>query len=105
MKVIWTDFAIESLRAIFDYYAQYVSEDIAHNIRMQILGKVDYLIYHPELGQIEDYLRSLNQHHRYLISGNYKIIYRVLEDTIIINDVFDVRQNPQRMLNPERHKN
>lgn len=49
------------------------------------------------LGQIEDGLIELKQGHRYIVEGNYKIIYRVVGNEIYIVDVFDCRQNPQKI--------
>ena len=37
MEIIWTDFAIENLKVIFDFYAFKVNRKVAHKIRSQIL--------------------------------------------------------------------
>ena len=103
MEIIWSNFAIENLKAIFDYYRNRASEKVAHKIRQEILQATKQLIQHPESGQIEFYLEKLNESHRYLLSGNYKIIYRVEKHTILINDVFDVRQNPTKILDKDRN--
>jgi hypothetical protein len=52
---------------------------------------------HPDSGQIEPNLQVFQQNHRYLVCGNYKIVYKVFEHQIIINDVFDTRQNPYKI--------
>ncbi|HRO74573.1 MAG TPA: type II toxin-antitoxin system RelE/ParE family toxin [Crocinitomicaceae bacterium] len=101
MKIIWTDFATKSLKAVFDYYAEYANSKVAHKIRKEILKSTRRLSKHTEIGQTEFFLEKLNQTHRYIVSGNYKIIYRVENDKIIISDVFDTRQNPTKM-NDER---
>ena len=36
MKIIWTDFAIENLKDIFDYYSIKTNKKVAHKIRKQI---------------------------------------------------------------------
>jgi hypothetical protein len=46
---------------------------------------------------LEEYLDHLGQAHRRVIEGNYKIIYKVTDDAIIVTDVFDTRQNPSKM--------
>lgn len=74
----------------------------AYKIRKQIFASTKQLIKNPESGQIEFYLEKLNQNHRYLVSGNYKIIYRISENLIVINDVFDCRQNPDKMTDETR---
>ena len=104
MKIIWTDFAIKNLKDIFDYYSIKASKKVAHKIRKQIFESTKQLIKNPESGQIEFNLEKLKQNHRYLINGNYKIIYKVSVDQIIISDIFDARQNPIKM-NDESRKN
>lgn len=104
MKIIWTDFAVENLKNIFDYYSKKANAKVAHKIRKTIIHSVKILITNPKLGQIEIYLEKLNQNHRYILAGNYKVIYRIEDDTIIINDVFDVRQNPIKMIDEHRNK-
>jgi len=47
-------------------------------------------------------LRRLNQGHRYLVRGNYKIIYKEIPDGILITDVFDTRQDPVKINKPGR---
>jgi hypothetical protein len=36
--------------------------------------------------------------HRRKISGNYKIIYRIIDDLIFVSDSFDTRQDPEQMV-------
>lgn len=104
MKIIWTDFAIENLKEIFDYYSDKASKKVAHKIRGKILDSTKQLIKNPESGQLELNLEKLSQNHRYLVNGNHKIIYRIDENQIIINDVFDTRQNPVKMNDENRNK-
>ena len=104
MKIVWTDFAVENLKDIFDYYSNKASKRTAHEIRKQILNSTKQLIKNPKSGQIEFNLEILKQNHRYLVSGNYKIIYRLNGNEIIINDVFDTRQNPVKMNDENRNE-
>lgn len=105
MKIIWTDFAIENLKDIFDFYLENANKKVAHKIRKRILNSTNQLKINPELGPIEIYLESLNKNHRYLVIDNYKVIYRVFENQVIINDVFDTRQNPVKMNDQNRKAN
>lgn len=97
MNIVWTDFAIENLKDIFDYYSARANKKIAVKILKQILKSTKQLEDNPELGQIEFHLERLKQNHRYLVSGNYKVIYKVFENQIIIIDIFDTRQNPKKI--------
>lgn len=102
MKIIWTDFAIDNLKDIFDYYSNKASKKVAHKIRKQILESTKQLINNPESGQVELNLEKINQNHRYIVCGNYKVIYKVENKEIIINDIFDGRQNPIKMNDGKR---
>ena len=102
MKIIWTDFAIDNLKDIFDYYSSKKRKKVAHKIRKQILESTKRLINNPESGQVELNLEKLNQNHRYIVCGNYKVIYKVENKEIIINDIFDGRQNPIKMNDDKR---
>jgi len=101
MKIIWTDFAIQNLKDIFDYYSKNANKKIAHKIRKQILASTKQLIQNPESGQTELNLEKLIQKYRYLVVGNYKVIYKFEQDEIRIVDIFDTRQNPLKI---EREK-
>ncbi len=47
------------------------------------------------MGAIEALLAELGLEHRYIVEGNFKIIYRIAEETIYITDIFDTRRNPE----------
>lgn len=104
MEIIWSNFAINSLKGIFDYYSINVNRKVAYKIKKQILASTKQLISNPKSGQTEFYLDELKQNHRYILTGNYKVIYRIDKETIFINDVFDVRQNPNKMIGNKRIK-
>lgn len=102
MKIIWTDFAIENLKNIFDFYSKKASKKVAHKIRKDILDSAKQLLKNPDSGQFENNLLKLNQNHRYLVCGNYKVIYRTEDELIIISDIFDARQNPIKINDDKR---
>ncbi|MCY7410388.1 MAG: type II toxin-antitoxin system RelE/ParE family toxin [Chitinophagales bacterium] len=62
-----------------------------------IKEKADLIKSTPYSGQKEIYLEHLRQDHRRIVVGNYKIIYLVEKDSIIITDIFDARQSPEKM--------
>jgi len=77
MKVYWTKFALNSLSEIYKYYKENVSIVIAGNIRDSVIASAKQLDKHSLSGQIEELLINLSEDHRYLIRGNYKIIYKI----------------------------
>ena len=100
LVVYWTDFAKSELKNIFDYHNEKVSLKIAKQIAKQIIEKADSLSNFSEIGAIEELLNDRPQNFRYVISTNYKIIYWVNRERhrIEIVDVFDTRQNPEKII-------
>jgi toxin ParE1/3/4 len=94
MKILWSDFSIEMLKEIYVYYKQVANPSIAKKIKSEILTATRQLKEHPTSGQIELNLQNLNEGHRYLVKGNYKIIYKEISEGLLITDVFDTRQDP-----------
>ena len=70
MKILWSDFSIQMLFEIYNYYKEKASPVIAKKIKAEIFTAAKQLKKHPSSGQIE-----LNGH-RYLLTGNYKIVYK-----------------------------
>lgn len=99
MKTVWTRFAVESLRNIYDYYCEIANQAIATKIREAIISEAKKINKHPLSGQKLESLTILEQEHRYCLKGHYKIVYRLVNDEIVITDVFDTRQHPSKMNN------
>ena len=98
MKVMITDPAKEELKKIFQYYRRRGLGIKGRRIRREVLEKSKLLQKHPHLGPEEENLKHLEQGHRYMIiKPFYKMIYLVTESVIYITDIFDTRQDPERM--------
>ena len=96
-QIIWTNFAIAELKNFFLYYRMVAGERTSVKIKKSIFTATKPIIKHPLIGAEEENLKDLNQGHRYIIQGNYKIIHRMIEDEIYITDIFDSRQNPAKL--------
>jgi plasmid stabilization system protein ParE len=97
MKVLWTKFALASLYEIYKYYKENVSITIASKIRDNILVGAGHLDKHSYIGQIEELLKDMEGGHRYIVKNNYKIIYKIDTNKVYITDVFDTRQDPDKI--------
>lgn len=53
----------------------------------------------PRTGQVEDLIKDDEREFRYLVYTNYKIVYYInlVTNQIIIANVFDTRQNPEKL--------
>lgn len=99
LEIVWSQFAEDKLQDIFYYYKHKASLKIARKIITEIVDKTVNLNENPKIGQIEELLIQRPQEFRYLVTGNYKIIYYINLDAgrIFIANVFDARQNPEKI--------
>ena len=97
MKLVYTEQALVSLEEALEFNALNMSYEKLIEIRDRILDKADTLVSQPFKGQIEPFLSHLGLGHRRLIESHYKIIYRVIGEYIYITDIFDSRQDPDKM--------
>ena len=95
--LIWSRTAQKDLKAIALYYRKEVSLKVAQKIVESIRSEARRLINMPFMGQIEPSFVDNPTGYRYLVSGNYKIIYYVKNDKIRINNIFDCRQDPDKL--------
>ncbi|TVQ11015.1 MAG: type II toxin-antitoxin system RelE/ParE family toxin [Balneolaceae bacterium] len=95
MEIIWTNQAVQKLNKFVDYIAQ---DDVAtaEKWALNLIEKTDLLIEHPESGRIVPEYSEPNL--RELIFGNYRVIYRIRkeENSIYIQTVWHVRQDPPK---------
>jgi plasmid stabilization system protein ParE len=97
MKVYWTDTAVYNLEDIFDHYKIKAGVDVARKIINSITDATISLETQPRIGQPEELLKDRKLEFRYLVEGNYKIIYWIEDPFVKIATVFDCRQNPVKM--------
>ena len=98
MKVLITDFAKQQLTSIYRYYQLQGYGSFGRKVRADVIKKALSLRDFPNLGNEEDNLADLGLGHRYLVVGNYKIIYRTTPEYIYITDVFDTRRDPSEIM-------
>ena len=96
-KIIWTQFSKEQLQQVYNYHFEAASEQVAFRLISKIVSHVDILINHPFIGKREESLAEYPQDFRYIVEGNYKIVYYADEKSVIIVSVFDSRQDPTKL--------
>jgi toxin ParE1/3/4 len=99
MKVVFTDQSIESLEEAlnFSIFVLGLPQEKAIIIRNRLFQRADGLAINFKKGQREELLQHLNEDHRRIVEGHFKIIYKAEGDIIYITDFFDSRQNPNKM--------
>lgn len=97
VDVVWTEPAKMRLRGISDYLKKEAGKRIAKKIRDQIYARANILVENPKAGQREELLKDRPEEFRYLVEGNYKIVYWLEPGKATISTVFDCRQNPEKI--------
>lgn len=95
--VLWSDSAIEDLQKIHDYFNSTANLKVANKIVDTIVDKSITLENNPKIGQIEKLLKHKQKEIRYLVCGNYKIVYWIENKFVIIATIFDCRQDPKKL--------
>lgn len=75
ITVLWSDSAIKDLQDIHDYFLAKASLKVSQKLVTTIINKSDSLSSNPRLGQTEELLKHKNKEIRYLVEGNFKIIF------------------------------
>ena len=101
-RIIWSDFASDNLKEIITYYKEVAGENISRKLTAKIFRSTKQLIRYPLSGQVELSLEHLDEGHRYLVVGNYKLVYRIIDNDILITDLFDSRQDPEKINDNKR---
>ncbi|NJN28035.1 MAG: type II toxin-antitoxin system RelE/ParE family toxin [Cyclobacteriaceae bacterium] len=100
MEVVITDQSLTRLEKSLHFYITELEMPVekAIEIKDTLLRRARSLSGQPYKGQFEPYLTKLNQGHRRLIEGNFKIVYRIENDMIYVVDFFDSHQEPNKLL-------
>ncbi len=98
-KILWSDFAINQLKDIFDYHLIKASPIVAQRLVQKIIDATIILENNPKSGRKEELLLTRPQEFRFVIVKDYKIIYWIDYEFNIINiaTIFNTRQNPKKI--------
>jgi len=100
MEVVFTDQSLIHLEESLHFYITELEMPIekALEIKDRLMQRARSLSNYPYKGQPEPYLSKLEQGHRRIIEGNFKIVYRIENKMIYIVDFFDSHQRPNKLL-------
>lgn len=91
-QVIWTNAAFDDLLEIEEFIGQPKADKIIESI----MSRVSYLSQFPEIGAIQE-MPSHRRVYRFVVEGNYKIIYSFERSIVQICSIFDSRRNPKNL--------
>lgn len=84
-RIVWTQQALEDLRAIRDYIARDAPRTANAYVR-RLIDAADLLEQHPHLGAIVAELQQPEV--RELVRGNFRLIYRVRKSRVSMLAVY-----------------
>ncbi len=86
------------LEVIYDFLVNQ-SPVAAQRITESLLARAKQLESFPESGAGQQLVNDRDKRYRYLVEGNYKIIYNYLPEVerVYIEIVFDTRYNPDKL--------
>jgi toxin ParE1/3/4 len=96
VQVIWTDESINDLDVIYDFIAEQSSKS-AKKVIQSILSRTRQLEAFPQSGSPQETDIKARREYRYLVEGNYKIIYSLDDKVLYVEAVVDTRQNPAKL--------
>lgn len=97
MRVLFSDQAkrdLDDIRGHFDKVAPHKTDEII----LEILNRTHQLESFPQSGPEDEFLKSCGLVRRYLIEGNYKIIYRIDGEIVSVTQIFGARQDPDKIV-------
>ena len=98
-EVLLTDDAEHDLEDIYEYIANFDSPKNADHVLDRLLEVAESLATSPERGSLPRELRSLGiQEFRQVFFKPYRLIYRVLEQQVIVYLIADGRRDLQTFL-------
>lgn len=97
-QVIWSNTALHDMETIYDFLVE-KSQPAAQRLIETILGRAKQLESFPESGVKQETVKPAVKEYRYLVEGNYKILYSYQAEIqrVYIATIFDTRYNPEKM--------
>jgi len=94
-QILWSANALEQLTEINSYLEENASVLVAEKVRKKILTSTKILGERPERYAPDGLKQNNDGSYRYYKVYNYRISYRILEDTIRIIRVRHTKQEPK----------
>ncbi len=91
-RLIWSVEARNSRKNIFDYWNnRNKSKAYSNKLNLLFNENLKTIIKLPEFG-----ITTKNEDVKYSIISHFEIIYKVTNSEIVVLDIWDTRQNPQK---------
>jgi len=89
-KIEWSTLARIDLLEILEFYIdRNGSSSYSKKLNSKIKKSLVLISKNPNIGMRTDF-----ENVRVLITGNYQIIYEIIEEVILVSMIWDIRRNP-----------
>jgi plasmid stabilization system protein ParE len=97
-KAIFSRYAEDDLNEIIEYYFA-INPDYARKLLTTFEKRVGELRKYPERARIVPELEEQNiLEYREMIEGNYRIIFAIQEETVVVHTIIDSRRNVEEVI-------
>ena len=96
LPIRWDRRAKENLDHIYDFIAQ-DSVSAARYVKKELVNLAHSLNCLPEKYSAEEYLTDEPENYRSVSKWQYKIIFEIADDCLIIADIFHTSQHPSKI--------
>lgn len=96
LPILWDRLAKESLDNIYEYILQ-DSPQNARKVKKELIKLVSSLNDFPKKYSKEEFLVELTENFRSVNKWDYKVIYEITNEAIIIVDIFHTSQRPSKI--------
>lgn len=93
IELKWSKKADKKFDKILDYLSAEWGDQVTKNFIKKAYDFFDLLMNYPEIGSMENKEKGIRG---FTITKQVNIFYRIKNDTIIILDLFDNRQDPKK---------
>jgi len=94
-NVVWSPQAVYNFNGIITYLLESWSLDVALNYESAVYDLIDTIARNPFIGMTSEKYAGLR---KFLISTHSFMIYRISKNNLEIVDIFDTRQDPNKMI-------
>ncbi|HMP99792.1 MAG TPA: type II toxin-antitoxin system RelE/ParE family toxin [Cyclobacteriaceae bacterium] len=95
-RVVVTQSAKNALQDIIDYINK-DSPSAALKVRNELIHLISSLNHVPERFSKEIYLANRDGNYRSVTKWSYKIVYRILEEDVVVLSIFHTGQHPEKL--------
>lgn len=98
MNYQWSQKAAKTWLKLVNYSKTEFGLKAARKLTESLENQLNRLVNNPEMGHPEPILMERKRKYRSIIfSKNFKLIYMVSDDIILLADIWDMRMNPEKL--------